>query len=184
MVGKFLTPTHYSLACLRAGGINAVDGEVTISSSTIVSNRVDILSGGSTLCSNPSSDGAGVRDAGADTVALINSIVAENTHDGSASDCAGDVVSGGFNLIGTDDGCNFAAAFTDVVGNGGGPIDPLLGSLTSAGSPTSYHLPSADSPATDEGAACGSLDQRGRPRPADGNDSGGAQCDIGAVERQ
>lgn len=61
-------------------------------------------------------------------------------------------------------------------------VDPMLGPLTDNGGPTLTHAPQYGSPAVDHGDACGSSDQRGEPRPQDGDSDGKAQCDIGAVE--
>lgn len=57
--------------------------------------------------------------------------------------------------------------------------DPLLGPLADNGGPTLTLLPTALSPAIDQGAPaiCNGTDQRGITRPQ------GAACDIGAVER-
>jgi len=173
-----------NIACSSGGGISATDGRVDVISSTIAYNRVEHFGGQSILCDDAGRDGAGLLAWGA-TVSLTNTLVSENTHLFARSDCPGEILSGGFNLVGTNDGCDFDAATSDVVGPSptGSPIDPLLGELTSAMSPTPYHLPASDSPAVDEGAACGSIDQRGRPRPVDGDGNGGIQCDIGSVER-
>ncbi len=70
-------------------------------------------------------------------------------------------------------------------------LDPGLGPLAEGGGPTRGHLPGAGSPLIDSGsplapggggAACETVDQRGAPRPEDGDGSGGARCDIGAME--
>ena len=63
-------------------------------------------------------------------------------------------------------------------------VNPQLGSLADNGGPTLTHLPLPGSPAIDAGAAspCPDLDQRGAPRPVDGDGDTTAECDIGAVE--
>lgn len=68
------------------------------------------------------------------------------------------------------------------------PAQPNLGLLPLGdyGGPTPTHALSPASPATDRAlaAACPDADQRGMPRPVDGNGDGIAQCDAGAVELQ
>jgi CSLREA domain-containing protein len=64
-------------------------------------------------------------------------------------------------------------------------LPPALGlaPLGEHGGPTLTHALLPGSPAIDSGAAsCLGTDQRGRPRPADGNGDGVERCDIGAVE--
>ena len=63
-------------------------------------------------------------------------------------------------------------------------IDPLLGPLVDNGGPTPTHLPLDGSPAVDMGhpSSYPETDQRGFPRPRDGDLDGEAVCDIGAVE--
>jgi len=74
----------------------------------------------------------------------------------------------------------------DQVGTGATPIDALLGALSFGGGPTQTHNLLPGSPAIDaaDDPSCPALDQRAWGRPRDGDASGGAVCDIGAVERQ
>ena len=96
---------------------------------------------------------------------------------GPFDDCDGPAHTGGaFNVLGT--GCTPGP--NDV-----SPLDPRLTPLGDHGGPTPTHALLPDSPAIDlaPAASCPQGDQRGRPRPADGDGNGSALCDAGAVER-
>src|SRR5690606_23504641 len=106
---------------------------------------------------------------------ITNTIVYGN----STSDCTPGVTSGGGNIDG-DDTCNLTAEADQP------STDPLLGPLADNGGPTLTHLPSAGSPAIDRAleGPCPPVDQRGLPRPVDGDGDGTSGCDVGSVEVQ
>lgn len=62
--------------------------------------------------------------------------------------------------------------------------DPMLAPLADNGGPTSTHRLLGSSPAIDAGDdfSCTLQDQRGVPRPQDGDGDGTANCDLGAFE--
>jgi hypothetical protein len=142
------------------GGIENLEGTLTISNSTISANRGGI-------------------NVNLGTATLQNSIVANN----SGQNCFNIVTSIGYNLS-SDGSCNFNSPGDLNITN------PMLGPLQPNGGPTKTHALLAGSPAIDGGNPAGctdgqgrllKTDQRGMPRP-DKEDTGG--CDMGAYERQ
>ena len=146
-------------------------------------------------------DSGGIDDAPGHPATITASIIAGNaTTTGSAYawDCAGPLISNGYNLIGTTNQpsiypshpCSYTADATDQAG-GQTPIKPRLLPLAAHGGSTQTMPPRATSPAVDaipldalalDGTtrlcpASGSTDQRGRPRP------NGPACDVGSVEK-
>ncbi|MGH2686109.1 MAG: choice-of-anchor Q domain-containing protein [Actinomycetota bacterium] len=168
----------------KSGGGLSVSGSLTLNNVTITANTVDGPGG--------SAQGGGLHLDTTGTAAISNTIIAGNTNTGDNNpgpdDCsseAGDISSGGYNLIGTGDGCNLTSVTGDQVGTDAALIDPQLNPLQNFGGTTETHLPLATSPAIEGGNPgpadgsepnCEATDQRGTPRPV-------GVCDIGSVER-
>jgi CSLREA domain-containing protein len=193
------------------GGIRAVgfrgDGRtvltrVSISHSTISNNSANL-----TLDSDEFTKfGGGIQVLNDAMVTLGNSIVAGN-HDRRTSsdadfspDCHStgslDVRVRGGNLIGiltNNCGVPAARAAETLHGTPAAPLNAGLAALSENGGPTRTHALLLTSPAIDAATSvpgaesfygCMAADQRGLPRPFDGNDDGTLGCDIGALEQQ
>ena len=161
---------------VRGGGIYNSDGLTTIQHSTITNNTATL-----------SGNGSGVASSGdADTrTQVLSSIVSANTNsdvDFVLGTGTNSFLSRGFNRIG--DG-NATAAFNKP-GDQSLVMVPGLTPLANNGGPTQTHALQTGSPAIDRGvkSGCPKTDQRGKPRPQNGDGKGGSRCDVGAYEKK
>lgn len=141
------------------GGIMQANRQITLTQTTVANNSAPHQTG---------RDGIWQTDG---SILMQQSIVAGN----GAANCAldGGIWDGDDYNLADDASCpGFAVA------------DPLLAPLADYGGETLTHALLPGSPAIDAGnnALCSATDQRGEPRPIDGDADGTAVCDIGAVE--
>jgi len=152
-------------AAAEGGGIDAPVGSVSLTHCTVVGN------------SAPTAGGILLGNSGT-SLALSYSIVGGNSGTYPDLYSFGTVTLTGANIVqqGIENGV--------VTGSGSiSQVDPKLMPLGNYGSFLETMQPQPDSPAID--AAVGStetLDERGRPRPIDGDLNGSPAADLGAVE--
>jgi len=171
----------------QGGGGILNTGNLTITNTTISTNNAGTWHGGgignsgtatiinSTITNNTGGyDGGGIWNGGSATasVTLKNTIVANQALKQDCTNASG-TITALLNNLDSDGTCG--AGIT---------ADPLLGLLQDNGGPTQTHALQAGSPAIDAGDPASTLttDQRGFPRPVDGNSDSTAVIDIGAYE--
>lgn len=175
----------------NGGGGIALQGTVTLTNSTVSGNTATFGSGlwnedghlaliNSSVVSNINGALGGIWNRFG-TTTFTNTILADNRVGTFAIDCAndsgGNILSGGYNLVGAPNNCMFSAS-GDITNT-----DPFLGPLADNGGATLTHALLNGSSAIDHiplgTNGCGMLittDQRGMLRPQ------GSGCDIGAFE--
>jgi predicted outer membrane repeat protein len=171
------------------GGIYSNAASVSLYNTTIAANKANTSQSGAS--------GGGVAVNGSASVRLINTILASNlvarsgSPNVSSNDCAvfggGAITSSGYNLVSTTSGCLYLSNIGDQLGQ-----SALLGPLQKNGGRTQTMALLSGSPAIDAGNSAGctdesgnllTVDQRGDPRPHEGDADGDNRCDIGAYEK-
>jgi hypothetical protein len=164
-----------------------------ISGSGTLTVTTSIISGDTSFYT----DGGGMFNSG--TLTVTHTLVAGNTAPTgpeifNSVTYGGTVLADNSNLFGGDGNAGevgFSPGAADVVPPKGVLLSEILNpTLAPNGGPTQTHALVPGSPAIDAaGPACLDAsgaplvtDQRGRPRPVDGNGDGMTACDIGAVE--
>jgi hypothetical protein len=198
---------------INGGGIYVDAGTANLINSTLSGNSANMDGGGiynkstltvsnSTLTGNSATFAGGIYNDTAGSATIKSSLIALNSS--ITHSLNGSFVTGGFNLIGTNDGAgaSFPAgnpnANNDIVGTNASPIDPKIdaGGLKDNGGPTQTIAILVGSPAIDKGTSLSitggtlSTDQRGPGFQRTFNDTGipnaagGDGTDIGAFELQ
>ena len=135
-----LVGNNVLLGFYQGSGIDD-NGTVILNNSTVSGNTggngVGISAGGGTIILNNSTISEnqtyGILSYG--NVTLQNTIIARNSINGDCS-IDGTINSQGYNLIGDNTGCPFAAATGDIIGTKANPINPRLTPLQDNGGPT------------------------------------------------
>jgi photosystem II stability/assembly factor-like uncharacterized protein len=147
----------------EGGGVYVEQGILYLNSSTVSANSAYGVGGGGGIFSLNSA------------VTVQNTIIARNTATTGGSDCAGEVISLGFNLISDTTQCSFRANANDVL-NTDAKLIPLVRELGLA-------LLQDDSPAIDGGNPAGCTDHAGTTLLTDQRGAArSGRCDIGAYE--
>jgi hypothetical protein len=185
VVGAFseLTVRNSTIAGHPSLGLRVDQSQASLENVTIAANgesELHALSFATVTCSHCTISDPGDGDIGDSGISAASNATVTVTNSLVAGPCAvatgGTVTSGGGNLESPGHSCAFE--IDDVA-------DPLLSPLGDHGGPTRTFEPQLlTSPAVDLAGHtdCDGTDQRGAPRPVDGDLAPLAECDAGAVE--
>ena len=180
------------------GGVQNQAGAVSLTNSTVSSNRANGAGGAfvvtqngslslafSTVAFNTAASAGGIRMTSG-TVTANNSIIGRNSAPSGGNDFFGTLTSQGYNLITDTTLTTITGDTTGNILNTDPGLDPVLRENSGA---TFTHALLTNSPALDGGRSTGgpTNDQRGFARPVDQpapNTPGGNGADIGSFERQ
>jgi len=189
-----------NISTLRGGGIAVSNGTAEIINCTITENDSSNLGGDE---NGPGGGIAVISSAGTSSAIIRNSIISGNFSDDSSSQNCGvasvggttEIIDDGYNLS-NDSSCPFTTANSsqmfdndcidpDLSDNGGPTFTHALLDPSDTNTPSTCTVNLAIDAGND--SICSSspvnrTDQRGIPRPIDGDGINGAQCDIGSFE--
>jgi hypothetical protein len=161
-------PGSSDISTAWGGGIYASKAQITVTNTTVARNTVTGIGAAVSL------HGGGIFK-GIGTIDLRSTILASN-EGADGVDCYGEIASGGFNLIGSLQGCSLFSQTSDVTNK-----PAKLGTLGDHGGPTKTITLLKGSNALNAipKSACKTKeDQRGVKRPQE------RRCEIGAWERK
>ena len=161
-----MTLLNSTLSGNMAGGEGGSGGGIALAGGTAILNYVTITNNRARF-----GGGAALTIPSLSRLLFFTTIIGGNVSPNSP-DCAGTLVSEGYNLIQDTTGCDISG---ETTGNITG-ADPMLGPLADNGGLTQTHALLPGSPAIDAvgPVLCPASDQRGAPRLA--------PCDMGAFE--